>query len=73
MSSKKELRQLQRVAEALGKLFADERIKTERQLQRVAEAQANERIKTERLMAEEKRKEIRKVLWSLSLDLDPRL
>ena len=55
MSSKKELRQLQRVAEAQGKLFADER------------------IKTERLMAEEKRKEIRKVLWSLSLDLDPRL
>ena len=52
MSSKKELRQLQRVAEAQGKLFADER------------------IKTERLMAEEKRKEIRKVLWSLSLDLD---
>ena len=51
MSSKKEQRQLQRVAEAQGKLFADER------------------IKAERLMAEEKRK----VLWSLSLDLDPRL
>jgi hypothetical protein len=40
-----------------------------RQLQRLAEAQADEFIKTERLMAEEKRK----VLWSLSLDLDPRL
>ena len=53
------------MAEAQGKIFADERIKTERQLQR----QANERTKTERLMAEEKRK----VLWSLSLDLDPRL
>jgi len=71
MSSKKELRQLQRLAEAQ----ADEFIKTERLMaeetrkeQQVAEAQgkllADERIKMERLMAEKKRK----VLWSLSLD-----